>query len=176
MRTQRFGQFALLCLLVTSCGKDSSNHPDAAIAGGNVGCPATFTKCESVCCSPGMTCSGGTCKYPYSTAHLLVYLCPSFNTGTCNAAFFELDGACRPVSVSGGYCYDTGFEISAGETYSLASCTTCDTCGPTISFQAPAGFLDSSYHLGQSFWCGNDKCTAPSSCAGRGPDGGASRH
>ena len=59
-----------------------------------------------------MSCVAGSCQYPYSSAHLYVYLCPSFNQG-CSANFFALDQMCSPITApQPGTCYDTGFEIA----------------------------------------------------------------
>src|SRR5882672_390599 len=86
---------------------------DAAVAAGGSRCPAGYSLCEQRCCASGTTCVAGSCQYPYSTAHLYVYLCPSFNQG-CNASFFTLDQTCSPIkSAQPGTCYDTGFEVAS---------------------------------------------------------------
>jgi len=179
MQMRGVARIALLGLVAADCGGKAtapSEHADAAIKGGIVGCAAGFSKCKNVCCGPGMLCTAGTCKYPYSTARLYVYLCQSFNAA-CHTDYFALDEACsRITATSGGTCYDTGFDISAGQSYQLTTCTTCGgACGASVGFQTPGGFLEPKYFPSQTWWCGNDKCQAPTDCGGRAPaDGGAS--
>jgi hypothetical protein len=140
----------------------------------NAQCPAGFTLCERTCCPNGTSCVAGACQYPYNSAHLYVYLCPSFNTGNCKANFFALDQTCSPVTATqSGTCYDTGFEVAADHTYGLAGCTTCGSgCGSTGSFRTPRGFLEPKYYSGSTWSCGNDKCTAPADCGGTRGDAG----
>jgi hypothetical protein len=162
---------ALVSVYVSGCSlfeRDSFTLPDAGSkpAGSGDGCPTDFTSCGSVCCAPGKRCIDNTCQYPYSKAHLYVYLCPSFNMG-CSANFFALDQTCSPIrSAQPGTCYDTGFEVAAASSYALASCQACDSgCGSPSSLKTPAGFSTPNYYSGFTWYCGT-KCEAPPECGG----------
>jgi len=148
------------------------------------GCPAMYTACGSLCCAPGKICSApGRCDFPYDTADLYVYLCPSFNTGNCNATYFSIDQSCTPLhDPMPGTCYNTGFKVAGGQSYGISACTGCATgCGNPSSLTTPAGFTKPSYYSGMAFYCGTP-CMAPPDCsypanaggAGTTLDGGAS--
>ena len=125
------------------------------------------TRCEDRCCPEGTQCVSGECHYPYSTARLYVWLCPSFNQG-CSANFFQLDQMCSPIGADGvaGTCYDTGLEVSASKTYAMTTCQACGSnCGTPASFNTPPGFLGADWYSGFAYWC-NEKCSAPPSCGG----------
>ncbi len=131
-------------------------------------CPTGYHVCESTCCAEGTTCVAGECKYPYSTASLQVYLCPSFNTGNCRADFFALDQMCAPIQVTGsGTCYDTKLEVAANKSYGLATCLECGSgCSSPSTLRTPPGFVEGQYYSGISFSCGGDTCVPPPDCGG----------
>jgi hypothetical protein len=132
-------------------------------------CPAGYDLCEYRCCPQGTQCVGGECRYPYSSAHLWVYLCPDFSSANCDSGFFQLDQMCSPVGPDaiGGTCYDTGLEVSAGRSYGLATCQECGSnCGRPASVNTPPGFLGRDWHSGFGWFC-HQECEVPPSCGGR---------
>jgi hypothetical protein len=162
---------AAACTTTPGLSATPGFKPDAAAAGSS--CPSGYYLCQRMCCPTGTTCGASGCEYPYSTAHLYVYLCPSFNTGNCKATFFALDQTCSPIeSAQPGTCYDTKLEVAAGKTYGLASCTACGTnCGSPASVRTPPGFIEPKYYPGSTWFCGTP-CEAPRDCGGR-PSGDA---
>jgi hypothetical protein len=146
------------------------------------GCATNYSPCGSLCCAPGKLCSSpGHCDFPYNTAELYVYLCPSFNTGNCKAAYLGIDQSCTPLhDPQPGTCYDTGFKVAGGQSYGISACTGCSMgCGNPSSVTTPAGFTKPNYFSGMAFYCGTP-CTAPPDCGqaanaggpGATPDGG----
>src|SRR5579859_4410565 len=129
----------VLAGLYAACS--SHNDTSSLTSGGSAGsrstttggsCPMNYTECGSLCCAPGKICSSpGRCDYPYNTADLYVYLCPSFNTGNCKASYFSIDQTCTPIQgAQSGTCYNTGFKVAGGQTYGISSCTGCGMgCG-----------------------------------------------
>jgi hypothetical protein len=163
---------AALCAIGCQPKLPSFDLPDAgggSAGTGSTGCPPSYTRCDSLCCPAGLQCTNGACTYPYSTARLHVYLCPSFNMG-CSANFFALNQTCSPIrSPQPGSCYDTGFDVAAKTSYALASCTACGSgCGSPASLRTPAGFLAPDYYSGSTWFCGTP-CEAPANCGGHAP-------
>lgn len=134
----------------------------------DAGCATGYFACDKFCCRDGMRCQAGQCVYPYDTAHLYVYLCPSFNTGSCRTDFFGWNESCEPiVGATPGSCYDTGIEVQANSTVALASCTACGGgCSNPVSIRTPPGFLSRNYYSGSSWHCGSS-CSVPPDCGGR---------
>jgi len=133
-----------------------------------------YTDCDTLCCAPGKICSSpGHCDYPYDTADLYVYLCPSFNSGTCKASYFSIDQSCTPLhDPQPGTCYNTGFKVAGGQTYGISSCTGCGMgCGNPSSLQTPPGFTKPNYYSGMYFYCGTP-CTPPPDCSQAANAGG----
>lgn len=161
-----------LVALSTACTPSETYQPFDFDAGGlgvpHPDCPSGYQACEWTCCADGTTCVAGECKYPYSTASLHVYLCPSFNTGNCKANFFALDQMCTPIQATGsGVCYDTKLEVAANKSYGLASCLECGSgCSSPSTLWTPPGFVERQYYSGHAFSCGGDKCVPPPDCGG----------
>jgi hypothetical protein len=158
-------------VLACGSGADTSTNDGLSGAGGSSGepsgCAAQYTECGDLCCAPGKICtSPGRCAYPYSTASLYVYLCPSFNTGNCSASYLSIDQSCTPLhDPVSGTCYNTGFEVAGGQSYGISSCTGCAMgCGNPGSITTPPGFTKPSYYSGMAFFCGTP-CTAPPDCS-----------
>jgi hypothetical protein len=148
---------------------DFGASPDGGVsaAAQRNACPDGYALCEQRCCPDGTQCVAGECRYPYSTAHLFVWLCPSFGQG-CSSNFFELDQMCSPLTKDAvaGTCYDTGLQVAASQTYALTTCMECgNNCGSPASFNTPPGFLGADWHSGFAYWCG-EHCTAPPTCGG----------
>src|SRR5262249_32455394 len=155
----------------SSSGSGSGSGSGTTTGGG---CPANYTSCGSLCCAPGRICtSPGRCDYPYDSADLCVYLCPSFNTGTSRATYFRLDRPCRPLQKPlPGTCYSTGFRVAGGQSYGISSCPGCAMgCGNPSSLTTPAGFTKPNYYSGMSFYCGTP-CTPPPDCSQAANAGG----
>ena len=178
MRRVISGIFVVTCILAAcSSGDDkSAGSPATGGASGSSGasrCPPNYTDCSSICCAPGKVCAApGRCEFPYDTADLYVYLCPSFNTGNCRAEYLSIDQTCTPLrNPVPGTCYNTGFKVAGGQSYGVASCTGCATgCGNPVSLNTPEGFTKPSYYSGMSFFCGTP-CTVPPDC-GQGANSG----
>jgi hypothetical protein len=172
---------AFLCLVAacssandTTSGSSSGAGTGSGSGTTGGGCPANYTLCGSLCCAPGKICtSPGRCDYPYDTADLYVYLCPSFNTGNCRASYFSIDQTCTPLqNPMPGTCYNTGFRVAGGQSYGISSCTGCATgCGNPSSLTTPAGFTKPNYYSGMSFYCGTP-CTPPPDCSQAANAGG----
>jgi hypothetical protein len=175
-------EFAFLALAFSafacSGGSDIPSNGQLSGAGGSAagtnGCATGYTECGSLCCAPGKVCTvPGRCDYPYSTAALYVYLCPSFNTGSCQASFLSIDQSCTPLhDPAPGTCYNTGFEVAANQSYGISSCTACAMgCGNPSSLTTPPGFTKPNYYSGMAFYCGTP-CAAPAEC-GQAANAGA---
>jgi len=191
MRRATTWVWAFACLFVACSSRNDTNSISSGTTGSGTGtgsgstgtgssCPPNYTECGNLCCAPGRTCaSPGRCEYPYDTADLWVYLCPSFNTGTCKAAYLSIDQSCTPLhDPMPGTCYNTGFRVAGGETYGIAACTGCAMgCGNPGSLRTPEGFTKPNYYSGISFFCGTP-CEVPPECSqmmnGAGGAGGSS--
>jgi hypothetical protein len=177
--------WAVACVLAACSSRNDTTGTDLTSgtsgAGGSGtgtggGCPANYTPCSGLCCAPGKVCtSPGRCDYPYETADLYVYLCPSFNTGNCKASYFSIDQTCTPLrNPTPGTCYNTGFKVAGGQSYGISSCTGCAMgCGNPASLTTPAGFTKPNYYSGMSFYCGTP-CTPPPECSQAANAGGPS--
>jgi hypothetical protein len=168
--------WVLTCLFSACSSRDDTSYTSSGTGSTGTGssCPANYTDCGSLCCAPGKTCSSpGHCDYPYDSAELFVYLCPSFNTGNCKATYLSIDQACVPLhDPVPGTCYDTGFRVAGGQTYGIASCTGCATgCGNPGSLPTPKGFTKPNYYSGTSFYCGTP-CEVPPDCSQAANSGG----
>lgn len=131
------------------------------------GCPQGFTECGALCCAPGTTCSGGACVYPYETADLYIYMCPS----TANCAlpkYFSLDNTCAPANAPApGTCVDTGLQVAGSQSYGFSDCQACGSnCSSPVSLDTPRGFLSRKYAPGISLSCMGATCTPPPDCGG----------
>jgi hypothetical protein len=147
----------LIPLFSFSCGLDTNN--------GTESCPEDYTECGSVCCAPGKICaSPGNCEFPYQTARLWVYLCPSFNDG-CDAQYFMLDDQCVQIgSFTRGACYDTGFEVNPGRTYGMAVCQGCPgDCSNPVGFTTPSGFVQPDFDS-NTYWYCQTECEKTHAC------------
>jgi hypothetical protein len=172
------GMLALTGMLSASCSSSDTGSSGGTGGGTSTGpgsgCRANYTECGSLCCAPGKICSSpGQCDFPYNTADLYVYLCPSFNTGNCTAAYLSIDQTCTPLhNPMPGTCYNTGFKVAGGQSYGLSTCTGCAMgCGNPISLTTPEGFTKPNYYSGVSFHC-NTPCTPPPECGQAANAGG----
>jgi hypothetical protein len=158
---------SLMALLIAWAACTEPYVPQSIGVDAGSRCVAGYTVCGEQCCAGGMRCEAGRCEYPYSSAHLYVYLCPSFNTGTCRADFLSLEQTCTPVQgPQQGVCYDTGFELAADRSYALASCLECGKgCSSPGSFKTPPGFVSPHYYSGITLSC-TEPCEAPPDCGG----------
>ncbi len=155
-------------------GSGTSSSTGTGSTGTGSTCPMNYTECGNLCCAPGKVCSSpGRCDYPYDSAELWVYLCPTFNTGNCKATYLSIDQTCVPLqNPVPGTCYNTGYKVAAHQTYGIASCTGCATgCGNPGSLQTPAGFTKPNYYSGISFYCGTP-CEVPPDCSQAANAGG----
>jgi hypothetical protein len=175
--------FVAFTFILAACSGANDKGGQSSLTGGSGAsgttsrCPANYTDCGSLCCAPGKTCAApGRCEFPYDTAELYVYLCPSFNSGNCRATYLGIDQSCTPLrNPQPGTCYNTGFKVAGGQSYGVASCTGCAMgCGNPVSLNTPEGFTKPDYYSGMSFYCGTP-CTVPPECApaGGGPGAGS---
>jgi hypothetical protein len=137
-------------------------------------CPQLYAQCGLVCCPPGTTCGGGACVYPYSTAELYVYMCPSVSN--CNAPkYFSVDNMCAPAnSPAAGTCVGTGLQVAASRSYGFSNCQACgSSCANPVSFDTPRGFVSPRFAPGISLSCMGATCTPPPDCGGPSPSGGS---
>jgi hypothetical protein len=143
--------------------------------GASGGCPQGFAECGALCCAPGTSCSAGACVYPYSTADLYIYMCPS--TASCTLPnYFSLDSTCAPAnSPAPGTCVNTGLQVGASQSYGFSNCEACGSnCSNPVSFDTPAGFASPRFASGITLSCQGATCVAPPDCGGPATGGAVS--
>ena len=97
-------------------------------------------------------------------ATLWVHTCPDFNMG-CSSEAFLINGTCAPLmSLVPGSCYDTGYPLETGRTYTIQSCTSCPSdCGAPFEFPSPEHWFDDSFYIPASWYCATP-CNPPPIC------------
>jgi hypothetical protein len=150
-------------------GADGCSLAPTTTAPQNVsaGCPTGYAECGALCCYPGSTCRDGSCVYPYSTASLYAYMCPSDWSGCTMPKYFSLGSECAQASaLTPGTCVNTGLQVSASQSYAFANCQACgNSCSNPVSVDTPSGFVSDTYAPGLTFYCGS-ACTPPPDCGG----------